>query len=293
MAQMIKDGPFRFDPRHLRVATFFHIPHSAFHTVSFLNRLETKFGHWAIPGLLRYVAAFNALTFVLAKINPHFLAVLTLDREAILHGEVWRLVSYIFIPQIGGLFPDWFSMAFYVIYLFWVGDGLEQAWGAFRVNLYYLLGMIGTTVAAMVSNGDPSGFLLNTTLLLAFARFYPDNTILFMFVLPVKVKWIAWITGAFLILGFFGSSWAGRLGTLAALGNFFLFFGREMFNDARTHREVGERRARFDREIQTSADEAMHRCHVCGRTEQTTPDLEFRVAADGEEYCAEHLPKKS
>ncbi len=260
--------------------------------MSLLDRLENKFGHWAIPGLLRYVAALNALCYVLLKFNPHFLNALVLDRTALLQGEVWRLVSYIFIPQVGGFFPDWFTMAFYVLYLLWVGDGLEQAWGAFRLNIYYLLGMIGTTAAALISNGDPAGFMLNTTLLLAFARFYPDTTILLMFVLPVKVKWLAWFTGALLIWGLFVSSWANRFATFAALLNFFIFFGRELIHQARTHRETGQRRARFERDQRSATDESLHKCHICGRTEHSAPELEFRVAADGEEYCAEHLPQR-
>lgn len=261
--------------------------------MSLLDRLENKIGHWAIPGLLRYVAILNALTFILLQMNPNFLSALVLDRTALLDGEVWRLVSYIFIPQMGGLFPDWFTMAFYVLYLFWVGDGLEQAWGAFRLNVYYLLGMIGTTIAALISNGDPAGFMLNTTLLLAFARFYPDTTILFMFVLPVRVKWLAWFTGAALIFGLFVSGWASRLATFAALANFFIFFGREILHDALNRREVTERRARFEKELRAADGETMHHCRVCGRTEHSAPEIEFRVAADGEEYCAEHLPRKA
>ena len=261
--------------------------------MSLLTRLENKIGHWAIPGLLRYVAALNALCFVLLKINPHFLNFLILDRTSLLHGEVWRLFTYILIPSLGGLFPDWFTMAFYVLYLFWVGDGLEQALGAFRLNAYYLLGMVGTTIAALISNGDPAGFMLNTTLLLAFARFYPDTTILFMFVLPVKVRWIAWFSGALILYSLFVSGWAHRFATFAALLNYFIFFGREIIHDARTRREFGERRARFEKQMRSTAeDQAMHCCHICGRTEHTAPELEFRVAADGEEYCAEHLPKR-
>lgn len=263
--------------------------------MSLLARLENKFGPWAIPGLLRYVAALNALCFVLIEFNPHFRGVLTLDRTALLNGEVWRLVSYIFIPQIGGLFPGWLTMAFYVLYLLWVGDGLEQAWGAFRLNLYYLLGMVGTTVAALISSGDPAGFMLNTTLLLAFARFYPDTTILFMFILPVKVKWMAWFTGAIIIFSLFVSGWAHWLATFVALVNYFVFFGREIFEHARAHREVGERRATFEKSLRDpdDPDDAMHRCHVCGRTEHSAPEIDFRVAADGEEYCTEHLPGRT
>src|SRR4051794_22913364 len=96
-----------------------------------LARLETKFGHLAIHGLLRYVAALSSLCFVFVKLNPHYIEFLQLDRNRLLAGEVWRLFSYLFIPSIGGIFPDWLGMAMYVWFLFWMGDGLEQGWGAF------------------------------------------------------------------------------------------------------------------------------------------------------------------
>jgi hypothetical protein len=260
--------------------------------MSWINRLETKFGHWAIPGLLRYVAVLSSLSFVLAKLDPNYLDFLYLDMSRVLQGQVWRLFTYLFIPSIGGLFPDWFSMVFYVIYLFWIGDGLERAWGSFQLNLYYLLGMIGATIAAVISGGNSGGFMLNTTLFLAFARFYPDATILLMFILPVKVKWMAWVTGALIILGLLFGSDAHRLATVAAMINYFLFFGRDLFAEAKMHRQAADRRVRFQQGIQEGNADAMHRCKICGRTEIGAPDVEFRVAADGEEYCVEHLPTR-
>jgi hypothetical protein len=255
-----------------------------------IDRAEAKFGNFAIPGLLRYVAGFNALCFVLIKLNPHFLDVLTLNPDLVLKGEVWRVFTYIFIPVIGGLFPDWLGAALYILYFIWIGTGLEEAIGAFRTTLFYLLGMVGTTIAAFLTGGDPSAFLLNTSLLFAFARFYPDTTIYILFVLPVKVKWMAWITGAFVLLGFIGGPWVYRAAVIAALSNFLLFFGREIAHEAKHRKEVSGRRRRFEEAVH-SPDEAMHRCAVCGRTEHVAPDLEFRVARDGEEYCLEHLPK--
>ena len=255
-----------------------------------IDRAETKFGHLAIPGLLRYVAGFNALCFVLLKLNPHFFEFLYLNPDLVLQGQVWRLVTYIFIPSLGGFFPDWLGAAMYILYFIWIGDGLEQAMGAFRLTLFYLFGMIGTTIAAFLANSDPSGFLLNTSLLFAFARFYPDTTIYIFFVLPVKVKWMAWVSAALVVLGFIGGTWAYRAAVVAALSNFLLFFGRDIVQEAQHRRDVSGRRQRFEKAVQ-SDDEAMHRCAVCGRTELVAPDLEFRVARDGEEYCIEHLPK--
>ena len=256
-----------------------------------IDHAESRLGRLAIPGLLRYVAAFNAMCFVFIKLNPKYLEFLYLDRDLVMHGQVWRLLTYIFIPSFGGIFPDWFGAAIYIIYLIWIGDGLEQAMGAFRVTLFYLIGMIGTTAAVFLANSDPSGFLLNASLFFAFARFYPETMIYLFYILPVKVKWLAWISAASLLLQFVRGPWAMRAGILVALGNYIIFFGRDIVNDARHRREVGARRARFESAFQPAENETLHRCHVCGRTEEAEPHLEFRVAADGEEYCVEHLPK--
>ena len=258
-----------------------------------LARFETRFGHLAIHGLLRYVAVLSSLCFVFAKLNPHYVDFLQLDRDRLLAGEVWRLFSYLFIPSIGGLFPDWLGMAMYVWFLIWMGDGLEQAWGAFRFNVYFLVGMIGTTVGALIANNDAGGGIFYMTVFLAFARFYPETVIRLFFLLPVKVKWLAWLDGALLMLNFLGGTLEVRLAILAGLLNYLLFFGREIVADFKLNREVAHRRARFEREIREGNDETMHRCKICGRTELTTPELEFRVSGDGEEYCAEHLPKKA
>ena len=258
--------------------------------MKWIDRAERNFGHLAIPNLIRVIAAFNALTFVLYKFSPRFLDAITLDPEAVMRGEVWRLVSYIFIPSIGGPVTDWLFAALYIWYLWWLGDGLESAMGSFRLNLFYLLGMIGTTVAAFFTHANFATAMLNSSLLSAFARFYPEMMIYLMGLIPVKVKWLAWFSGIFLVIGFILGEWDYRLALIAAFANYFLFFGREIFQDAVHRRDVHARRSRFEKAQQTG-DESLHRCEVCGRTETAAPELEFRVAKDGHEYCTEHLPK--
>lgn len=259
-------------------------------TMNWIDRAETKFGHLGISGLLRYVAGFNALCYVLIKMNPSFLGFLYFNPELVMQGQVWRLLTYIFIPQFGGIFPDWLGAAMYIYYLIWIGDGLEQAIGQFRTTLFYVLGMVGTTVAGFIVNADPSGTMLNTSLLFAFARFYGDTTIYVFFILPLKIKWMAWISAVFLLLTFLVGSWAHRAAIIVALVNYWIFFGRDIVNEAQHRTEVAGRRRKFETAM-NAPDEAMHRCAVCGRTEIAAPDLEFRVARDGEEYCLEHLPK--
>jgi membrane associated rhomboid family serine protease len=175
-------------------------------------------------------------------------------------------------------------------FLWFIGDGLERAWGPFRLTLYFFVGMIGTTIAAVLSNSQFSSQMLFTTLFFAFAHFYPDEIIYVFFILPLKVKWIAWGYAGFLLLGFATQPNSFRLAVIAALSNYLIFFGPGVIRHLRQRKEVAVRRNRF--EVQSrSEEEPLHKCAMCGATELTDPSLEFRVARDGEEYCIAHLPR--
>jgi hypothetical protein len=250
-----------------------------------LDKLERRLGFLAVPGLPRILVGFAALVFGLAWFLPGFTSILTLDPDKIRHGEVWRLVSYIFIPQ--STSPLWVIFALW--FLWWVGEGVERAWGAFRLTLYFLVGMIGTTAAAFFFGSNFSNSMLLMSLFLAFAHFYPEEVIYILFILPVRVKWLAWIAGGFLLVGFFIGTNSYRASLVAALANYLIFFGPEFFSKAKQRREVSSRRQRFE-EFSRSDTDPLHKCAVCGKTEISDPDLEFRVARDGEEYCMEHLP---
>jgi len=253
--------------------------------MTWLDKLERRFGFLAIPGLIRIVIAFTALVWALMWLNPNFRFALDLDPARIRHGEVWRLVTYIFVPQ---PLSFWIVMALW--FLWFIGEGLERAWGPFRLTLYFFVGMIGTTVAAFFFGSNFSNGMLIASLFFAFARFYPDEVIYILFILPVKIKWLAWVFATFLLLGFVLNSNSYRAALIAAFANYFIFFGPEIVRQATHRHEVSTRRRRFEAHSR-NADEALHRCAVCGATELTDPNLDFRVARDGEEYCIAHLPK--
>jgi hypothetical protein len=263
--------------------------------MSWLDKLERRLGFIAIPGLLRYVAAFMALVFILYKWDPHFLETLSLEPGLVLQGQVWRLITYIFIPQIGGGFlvfstPDWFNAAFSVFFLIWAGDRLEEAWGSFKLTLYFLIGMFGTTVAAFFFGAQFSNSMLITSIFFAFARFFPDVVIFLFYILPLKVKWIAWGYAAILFFQFLGAPMQMRAALLAVFANYLIFFAPEIIYDVRHRKEVSTRRRKFESAAR-SESEPLHKCAVCGATELTDSNLEFRVARDGEEYCVPHLPR--
>jgi membrane associated rhomboid family serine protease len=167
--------------------------------MTWLDKVERRFGFLGIPGLIRIVIFFTALVCVLVYFNRGFEFFLTLDPALILRGQVWRLVTYIFLPQTFS--PLWVVLALW--FLWFIGEGLERAWGAFRLTLYFFMGMIGTTIAAFFFGSNFSNGMLITSLFFAFARFYPDEVIYILFILPVKIKWLAWIYAAFLMAGFF------------------------------------------------------------------------------------------
>jgi len=133
--------------------------------------------------------------------------------------------------------------------------------------------------------------MLTASLFFAFARFYPDLVIYFAYILPLKVKWIAWFSAAVLLVQIAVGSMQFRAAAICAMANYLIFFGPAIIHDARHRREVTTRRRRFEMQTRETEAEALHRCAICGATEVTDPNLEFRVARNGEEYCLPHLPK--
>lgn len=199
-----------------------------------LARMEYKFGRKAIPNLMMTVVIGMALVFVADLLNPtvNLQSYLTLDRSALLHGQVWRLLTFVFLPPDSSLLFIAFSLYFY----YWIGGSLEHTWGAFRFNLYYLCGMLGAIAACLIT-GSSTNFYLNMSLFFAFAALYPDMQLMLFFVIPVKIKWLAWLDAAFYVYAFLISGWPVRAALLMSLVNFFLFFGpdlfRRIFHDAR------------------------------------------------------------
>src|ERR1700746_926846 len=209
--------------------------------MTLLDKRERPFGFLGIPGLIRIVIGFTALAWALMWLNPNFRFALDLDPARIRHGEGWRLVTYIFVPQ---------TLSFWIVLVLWVlwfiGEGLEPALGSFRLTLYFLVGMIGTTIAAFFFGSNFSNGMLIASLFFAFARFYPDQIIYILFILPVKIKWLAWVYAAFLMLGFFLGPNSYRAALMAAFINYFIFFGPEIIHETRHRHDVSTRRRRFE-----------------------------------------------
>lgn len=255
----------------------------------FLNSLEAKFGHLAIPGLIRIVVAFQALVFVLFHLNPQFSEMLYLDRDAVMAGQVWRLLTFVFIPPgIGWLGVIGVAMT---LYFFWtIGDALEHAWGSFRLNLFYFVGMFSTIVVAFLVGMGTSVFL-NLSLTFAFATVFPNEVFSIYGIIPVKARWIGWLAFAGVGYTFFVSPLPVQALIVVSFANYLLFFGPMIFSLAKHRAEVGRRREEF-RGKAMPQNEPLHTCEVCRRNDQTNPELDFRVSADGHTYCQDHRPAK-
>ncbi|MFA7343249.1 MAG: hypothetical protein WC003_02990 [Terrimicrobiaceae bacterium] len=250
-----------------------------------IERLERSLSRFAIPGLVRYVVALNALVFILVTLDQNYAQFLELDRTAILQGEVWRLVSWVFLPTT----QSFFWIVFYLMFTWWLGDLLEGSWGTFRLNAYYFLGMALCIASALIFGASAGNLFLNLSLFLAVATLAPDLEILLFLIIPVKIKWVAIFSLAFPVFVLLFGPLAEKMVVVMCLGNYLIFFAPAFFGGALASQKNRERRQRFEA-AKLPADAALHLCAVCHATECTHPEAEFRVASDGNEYCAEHLP---
>ncbi|PNT93287.1 hypothetical protein CDQ83_07155 [Clostridium thermosuccinogenes] len=254
----------------------------------FLNKLEKSLGKFAIKGLMKYIVAFNLAVFLLMFVDPtgSLVSKLMLYPDRVMKGEVWRLITYIFIPP--STSPFWILFTLYFYYM--VGSALENEWGSFKFNVYYLVGMIGTTISSFITGAAGTAYYLNMSLFLAFAFIYPDYQILIFFFLPVKMKYLAWLDIILLGISFIGGSFAARLAIIAAIANYLLFFGKDMMLAIKNRGNAYSNRQRFARSMPRI--EAFHKCTICGITEKDDKNMEFRYCSKCEgdyEYCMDHL----
>lgn len=253
-----------------------------------IDKLERKLGRFAIRNLMAYIVGITGIVYALSYFDRSGFVIgkLMLIPQLVFRGEVWRLITYIFIPPASS--PIWILFVLYFYYM--IGTTLEHEWGSFKFNLFYLMGMMGTTAAAFITGFGATALYLNLSLFLAFARIYPDYELLLFFVLPVKIKYLAmldWVFIAFTVL--FGDM-SSKLVAVVSILNYFLFFGREIISNSKSNRQVYNNRKRFRAEL--PRDFTIHRCTVCGKTEKSDPNMDFRYCPECEgdyEYCMDHV----
>ena len=185
------------------------------------DRLEQRFGSWAVPNLSLLIVALNASIYALSALKPEFPLALTLEPALLMRGEVWRAFTFLFIPPAAGPLAMFFWL--YLLYLY--ARALEEVWGEFRFNLFYAVGAAATVAAALAMGRGLSNVPLNASLFLAFSAVNPDLSILLFFILPVKVRWLAALVWAGIAWSLLVGSWPTRVALLAGLANYALFFG--------------------------------------------------------------------
>jgi hypothetical protein len=259
--------------------------------MEFLDKWERKLGWMSFPGLLKYYALFHVMVFLLQFVNPQIGQVLAFDRDKIMAGEVWRALTFL-VADSGFKGLGGFAMLFLffmVMIAFMMSDALEGAWGTLRTSLFHYTAFAGLLIANFLY-GVPmtgSGLFVYTSAFFAFATLFPRHEFLMFLIIPLQVRWLAILLGGLMLLGVLGQPlYLGYL--VLAFGNYLLWAGiPAMRGRARAVESAGRKRKYEKGKI--SAGQAFHRCVECGRTELSDPDLEFRMAEDGKEYCEDHL----
>jgi hypothetical protein len=206
-----------------------------------LARLERRFGRYAIHNLIGLIVGGMAIVWVLSLLKPEFQDQLSLDIRAVRHGQVWRLVTFLFIPPPSQ--PIWVLINLY--FTWWVGSSLEQHWGPFKFNVYYALGAIGTVVAALIA-GPATNLWLDASLFLAFATVFPEVTILLFFVIPVRVKWLGIVAALLMAYAAVTGGWGARASIAASMVNYVIFFGEHWVGIFTSRATVARQKARLE-----------------------------------------------
>ena len=278
--------------------------------MKFIDKLERKFGRFGIPNLTIYMIVCYVIGYALMIVNPGILNWLSLEPAYILRGQVWRLVTWVlYPPSTSGVL--WFAIA--VLFFYYpIGTSLERTIGTFKYTLYILSGVIFTILGAFILyfllGGNVlvgnvfSTYYISLSTFLAYAMCYPDMQVLLMFIIPVKMKWMAIFYVVIVVYEMIqyvmAGAWYLVIPIVASLLNFIIFyFGTKDFsryNPKEIHRRNEFRRAMEPQGRMKSGSGSVtkHKCAICGRTELDDPNLEFRFCSrcnGNYEYCQDHL----
>lgn len=286
-----------------------------------MSKFEKKFGKYAISNLSLILILCYVVGYVIELINGDFLSYLTLNPYAILHGQIWRLFTWIIVPP-SSLDPFTIIM---LLFYYNIGTSLERTWGVYRYNVYILSGMLFTVLGSFVWLGIQyfwggsilgladhsmlasmyfSTYYVNMSIFLAFAATFPNVQVLLMFIIPVKVKWLGILDGVMLAYDFLMAKdivlGAGiviqtavliRIVIASSLLNFLIFFIRSRNRIHMTPKQM-KRRMEFKQDVRRNSKITKHKCAICGQTEDDDPNLEFRFCSKCKgnyEYCQHHL----
>ncbi len=289
-----------------------------------MSKLERKFGKYAVKNLTLILLVLYATGYVASLINgaSGILYYLTLDPYQIIHhGQIWRLVTWLFIPQSSS-----FNILIIITFMFYysIGKSLENVWGDWLYNVYVFSGMLFTIISAfliylylaffpgryadtvtlyglenlcsVISMGYVTSYYMCMSVFFAFAATFPNNQVLLMFIIPIKVKWLGIAYGIYYLYEFINSDVFARMIMGASFLNFILFFiieRKRMGRDPLSRFKQTKRRKQYDNRMRKeSTGFSVHKCAICGRTSTEYPDLSFRFCSKcngSYEYCSDHL----
>ncbi len=264
--------------------------------MTYIDRFCRKHPNFGIPMLMKYVSIANVVFWLLGAVNPVLLSYLSFDPKLVLHGQIWRLVTFALYPPSTGLLA---FIAFYFYY--WIGTTLEQQWGTAKFNVYFFSGLILTLLYGFVIYFVTGlRVLLNAqyvylSMFFSFATLYPDMQVLLFFFIPVKMKWLALVDAAIFVLGIITTAFPLNLLPIVAVLNYFVFCGGELLSHLPRRARAGtvnfrRESARLRREQREKL--YTHKCAVCGRTDTEHPELEFRYCSRCAGYhcfCQDHI----
>lgn len=275
-----------------------------------VDRFAYSHPRFGIPNLMKFIVVGNIVAFFLIRFAGFgAISFLGFDLSRVLHGELWRLVTFVFIPGT----TDLFSLALSLYFYYFIGNILEREWGTPKFNLYYFSGMlltILTAVAASLITGVSlpvyGTYYVNMSMFFAFAMLFPDMQVLLFFLIPVKMKWLAWADAALFAVDILGAAFRldllGALTPVVALLNFLVFFWTQISDEVRYRRgrtahQTSHQTIQFKSAVKQQAKRAQqqgyrHKCDVCGRTDSEHPELQFRYCSRCAGYhcfCEDHI----
>ena len=257
-----------------------------------------------IPNLMLYICIGNVVMYVISMVTRNYTLynLLSFNRRLILQGQVWRLFTY----PLTYLTSNILLMAISLLCYYSLGNAMERMWGTLKFNIFYLTGVVLMDIYAMIFNCSANVYYLNMSLFLGYATLFPDASFLLFYIIPVK----AWVLALFylviILLGVFSPPFtAANLFPLIALGNYFLFFGKDVLNVIplswqNNARKLFRKKPKQPKVIQFHVSQKPqepkqnynHRCTVCGRTDVSNPELEFRYCSKCKGYycyCQDHI----
>lgn len=206
--------------------------------------LERKLRRYAISDLMKYIVIGQGIVFALLYIWPtlgyQLYSLITLTRTGLMRGQIWRLVTFVFVPPSSS--PIFILFALYFYYM--IGVGLENQWGKVKFNLYYLVGMLGSIIAALIT-GYADNTFLNLSLFFAYAALYPDEQVLLFMILPIKMKYLALVDAALYLYYFIVGTASTRITIVLCLLNVALFLGGDIINTIRRESRYWKTRYNF------------------------------------------------